>query len=163
MNPITERLGPPKSRQNSEPEVQNDARSPKNVQGFRCSSRNCSRQGREPGSYRFVRRISTDKRACVYRHGFTWTAFRTSDSSQYGDNRSLDRSSLRNVSPKSVGTGYLHHWAQYLLHLCCQRTTAIAAICDGERFASFTRCATIILAMSAQIFVGDCAGNSRIF
>ena len=24
------------------------------------------------GSYRFVRRIGTDKRACNYRHSFTW-------------------------------------------------------------------------------------------
>jgi hypothetical protein len=33
-------------------------------------------------------------------------------------------------------------------------TTTIAAICDGERFASFTMCATIILAMSALILTG---------
>ena len=34
-------------------------------------------------------------------------------------------------------------------------TTTIAAICDGERFASFTMCARIILAMSAPIFTGS--------
>ena len=33
-------------------------------------------------------------------------------------------------------------------------TTTIAAICDGERFASFTMCATISLAMSALILTG---------
>ena len=31
------------------------------------------RASEQAGSYRFVRRISTDKRACVYRRSFTWT------------------------------------------------------------------------------------------
>jgi hypothetical protein len=34
-------------------------------------------------------------------------------------------------------------------------TTTIAAICESERFASFTMCATINLVMSALIFTGD--------
>ena len=32
--------------------------------------------GRQPGSYQLAGRISTSKRACVYRHSFTWTKSR---------------------------------------------------------------------------------------
>jgi hypothetical protein len=98
-------------------------------------SKNISLPVRGRDGFRIQRRQSDwyrETRMCLptWFHLDEESAFCTSDSSQYGDNRSLDRCSLRNVSPKRVGTGYLHHWAQYLLHLCCQRTTAIAAICN---------------------------------
>src|SRR5580704_3033912 len=57
---------------------------------------NSSRTTGKVGDYRFVRRISTDKRACVYRHSFTWPKSRLSVHLSHAVSRTLKASSTKN-------------------------------------------------------------------